>query len=198
MNSSSKQNSVKQKQFSNLKDNWPHVYLNNSREHSQISKEQINIIVNNYSYELPLGAAAESKVEGKNISENCSQRLSPAGCNGRLSPLLPIARLYNHNCQYSSTSLITSTGDCPQNVEQSKSSILEEEEEEEEEEEREEGKPYSGSEGGGSIPMAVGILIATVVGTPVFFAAGIKLGLFAGMAGGAMGYTTGKMFADHE
>ena len=32
----------------------------------------------------------------------------------------------------------------------------------------------------------------------VFFAAGIKLGMFAGMAGGAMGYTTGKMFADHE
>ena len=58
-------------------------------------------------------------------------------------------------------------------------------------------KPYS-AEGGGSIPMAVGIFVATVVGAPVFFAAGIKLGLFAGMAGGAMGYTTGKMFADHE
>ena len=46
--------------------------------------------------------------------------------------------------------------------------------------------------------MAVGIFVATVVGTPVFFAAGIKLGMFAGIAGGAMGYTTGKMFADHE
>ena len=59
-------------------------------------------------------------------------------------------------------------------------------------------KPYSNSEGGGSIAMAVGIFVATVVGTPVFFAAGIKLGMFAGIAGGAMGYTTGKMFADHE
>ena len=60
-------------------------------------------------------------------------------------------------------------------------------------------QPWSGGEGGGSdIPMAVGIMVATVVGTPVFFAAGIKLGLFAGIAGGAMGYTTGKMFADHE
>ena len=109
-----------------------------------------------------------------------------------------------------------------------------------EEEEEEEGpQPWSSQDGGGSdIPVAVGIFVATVVGTPVikysliinfswakwpqfyyltirlyyfthgqlklnklnqvFFAAGIKLGMFAGMAGGAMGYTTGKMFADHE
>ena len=60
-------------------------------------------------------------------------------------------------------------------------------------------KPWSADEGGGSdIPMAVGMFVATMVGTPVFFAAGIKLGMFAGIAGGAMGYTTGKMFADHE
>ena len=71
-------------------------------------------------------------------------------------------------------------------------------EEEEEEEKEEELKPYTNTEGGGSIAMAVGIFVATVVGTPVFFAAGIKLGMFAGIAGGAMGYTTGKMFADHE
>ena len=53
-------------------------------------------------------------------------------------------------------------------------------------------------QGGSSIPVAVGCFVATVVGTPVLFAAGIKLGMFAGIAGGAMGYTTGKMFADHE
>lgn len=59
--------------------------------------------------------------------------------------------------------------------------------------------PQSNSDQGASdIPVAVGIFVATVVGTPVFFAAGIKLGMFAAFVGGAMGYTTGKMFADHE
>ena len=83
-------------------------------------------------------------------------------------------------------------------IEQAGGKKEEEDGEEEEEEEEEEVKPYTNTEGGGSIAMAVGIFVATVVGTPVFFAAGIKLGMFAGIAGGAMGYTTGKMFADHE
>ena len=58
-------------------------------------------------------------------------------------------------------------------------------------------KPYT-EPGGSQVPVAGGLFIATVVGSPVCFVAGIKLGMFAAIAGGIMGYTTGKMFADHE
>ena len=36
------------------------------------------------------------------------------------------------------------------------------------------------------------------MGGPAILAAGLKLGMFAAVGGGMMGYTTGKMFADHE
>ena len=47
------------------------------------------------------------------------------------------------------------------------------------------------------IPMFGGVLIASVLGGPVVFIAGLKLGMFAAIGGGIMGYTTGKMFSDH-
>ena len=228
INGSTKYNSIQQKPFSNQKDNCRHDYLNYSSENSQISSEQINIIVNNYSFDQPLGATNRETCDrinskplgGRKTFVNCPPRLSPNGCDGRLLHELPITNTnlhspntpklsYHFTQSYSShlnstwadisrdtedQTLLskheTSTSNFEENVEEIKSSIQEEEEEEEV-------KPYS-AEGGGSIPMAVGIFVATVVGAPVFFAAGIKLGLFAGMAGGAMGYTTGKMFADHE
>ena len=52
-------------------------------------------------------------------------------------------------------------------------------------------------EGVDVIPIVGGVMIASVLGLPVVFIAGIKLGLFAAIGGGAMGYTTGKMFSDH-
>ena len=47
------------------------------------------------------------------------------------------------------------------------------------------------------IPVFGGVLIASVLGGPVVFIAGLKLGMFAAIGGAAMGYTTGKMFSDH-
>jgi len=59
-------------------------------------------------------------------------------------------------------------------------------------------KPYVKEPGGSQVPVAGGLFVATCIGSPVCFVAGIKLGMFAAIAGGIMGYTTGKMFADHE
>ena len=42
------------------------------------------------------------------------------------------------------------------------------------------------------------VFIATCVGGPAVLVAGLKLGMFAAIGGGIMGYTTGKMFAEHE
>ena len=61
--------------------------------------------------------------------------------------------------------------------------------EEEEEEEEEEGID--------AIPIVCAVLIASVFGGPVCLIANLKLGMFAAIGGGAMGYTTGKMFSDH-
>ena len=47
------------------------------------------------------------------------------------------------------------------------------------------------------IPMFGGVLLASVLGGPVVLIAGLKLGMFAAIGGGIMGYTTGKMFSDH-
>ena len=47
------------------------------------------------------------------------------------------------------------------------------------------------------LPIVGGVIIATALGAPVIFVAGLKLGMFAAIGGGAMGYTTGKMFSDH-
>ena len=52
-------------------------------------------------------------------------------------------------------------------------------------------------EGVDVIPIVGGVLIASVLGLPVVLIAGLKLGMFAAIGGGAMGYTTGKMFSDH-
>ena len=38
------------------------------------------------------------------------------------------------------------------------------------------------------------VFIATCVGGPAVLVAGLKLGAFAAIGGGIMGYTTGKMF----
>ena len=48
------------------------------------------------------------------------------------------------------------------------------------------------------LPMAGAVFIATCVGGPAILVVGLKLGMFAALGGGIMGYTTGKMFADHE
>ena len=48
------------------------------------------------------------------------------------------------------------------------------------------------------VPIAGGLVVATFVGGPVIFLAGLKLGMFAAIGGGIMGYATGKMFAEHE
>ena len=48
------------------------------------------------------------------------------------------------------------------------------------------------------MPIAGGLVVATFVGGPVIFLAGLKLGMFAAIGGGIMGYATGKMFAEHE
>ena len=58
--------------------------------------------------------------------------------------------------------------------------------------------PYVQEKGSSQVPVAGGLFVATVIGSPVCVVAGIKLGMFAAIAGGIMGYTTGKMFADHE
>ena len=48
------------------------------------------------------------------------------------------------------------------------------------------------------VPIAGGLVVATFLGGPVIFLAGLKLGMFAAIGGGIMGYATGKMFAEHE
>ena len=47
------------------------------------------------------------------------------------------------------------------------------------------------------IPVFGGVMVASVLGGPVVLIAGLKLGMFAAIGGGIMGYTTGKMFSDH-
>jgi hypothetical protein len=59
-------------------------------------------------------------------------------------------------------------------------------------------KPFKREPGGSQIPIAGALFIATCLGSPVCVVAGLKLGMFAAIAGGVMGYTTGKMFAEHE
>ena len=72
------------------------------------------------------------------------------------------------------------------------------EEEEEEEEEAvsiliEDNKPdYS------QVPIAGALFVATCLGTPVIALTGLKMGIFAAVGGGVMGFATGKMFAEHE
>ena len=48
------------------------------------------------------------------------------------------------------------------------------------------------------LPLAAAVMVASCLGGPVMFVAGLKLGVWAAVGGGMMGYTTGKMFADHE
>ena len=59
-------------------------------------------------------------------------------------------------------------------------------------------KPFRRPPGASQVPKAGALFIATCLGSPVCVVAGLKLGLFAAVAGGIMGYTTGKMFAEHE
>ena len=59
-------------------------------------------------------------------------------------------------------------------------------------------KPFTREPGGSQVPVAGALFIATCLGSPVCVLAGLKLGMFAAVAGGIMGYTTGKMFAEHE
>lgn len=47
------------------------------------------------------------------------------------------------------------------------------------------------------VPVAGAVLIASILGGPVCFIAGLKLGAFAALGGGIMGYTTGKMLEEH-
>ena len=47
------------------------------------------------------------------------------------------------------------------------------------------------------IPIVCTVFIASVFGGPVCLIANLKLGMFAAIGGGIMGYTTGKMFSDH-
>ena len=46
------------------------------------------------------------------------------------------------------------------------------------------------------LPMFGAMFIASCLGGPVCVLAGLKLGMFAAVGGGIMGYTTGKMFAE--
>ena len=47
------------------------------------------------------------------------------------------------------------------------------------------------------IPIFCAVTIASVLGGPVCLVANLKLGMFAAIGGGIMGYTTGRMFSDH-
>ena len=47
------------------------------------------------------------------------------------------------------------------------------------------------------IPIFCAVTIASILGGPVCLVANLKLGLFAAIGGGIMGYTTGRMFSDH-
>jgi hypothetical protein len=52
--------------------------------------------------------------------------------------------------------------------------------------------------GTSQVPIAGALFVATCLGTPVIALTGLKLGMFAAMGGGIMGFATGKMFAEHE
>ena len=43
------------------------------------------------------------------------------------------------------------------------------------------------------LPMAGAVFIATCIRGPAILVAGLRLGMFAAIGGGIMGYTTGKM-----
>ena len=47
------------------------------------------------------------------------------------------------------------------------------------------------------IPIFCAVTIASILGGPVCLVANLKLGMFAAIGGGIMGYTTGRMFSDH-
>ena len=48
------------------------------------------------------------------------------------------------------------------------------------------------------VPIAGALFVATCLGTPVIALTGLKMGMFAAVGGGVMGFATGKMFAEHE
>ena len=48
------------------------------------------------------------------------------------------------------------------------------------------------------VPIATALFVATCLGTPAIALTGLKLGMFAAVGGGIMGFATGKMFAEHE
>jgi len=48
------------------------------------------------------------------------------------------------------------------------------------------------------VPVATALFVATCLGTPAIALTGLKLGMFAAVGGGIMGFATGKMFAEHE
>ena len=48
------------------------------------------------------------------------------------------------------------------------------------------------------VPIAGALFVATCLGTPVIALTGLKMGIFAAVGGGVMGFATGKMFAEHE
>lgn len=48
------------------------------------------------------------------------------------------------------------------------------------------------------VPIAGALFVATCLGTPVIALTGLKMGVFAAVGGGVMGFATGKMFAEHE
>ena len=47
------------------------------------------------------------------------------------------------------------------------------------------------------LPMAAAVMVASCLGGPVMFVAGLKLGVFAAVGGVMMGYTTGKIIQEH-
>ena len=57
---------------------------------------------------------------------------------------------------------------------------------------------YGGKQGSSQVPIAGALFVATCLGTPVIALTGLKLGMFAAVGGGIMGFATGKMFAEHE
>ena len=57
---------------------------------------------------------------------------------------------------------------------------------------------YGAKPGSSQVPVAGALFVATCLGTPVIALTGLKLGMFAAVGGGIMGFATGKMFAEHE
>ena len=47
------------------------------------------------------------------------------------------------------------------------------------------------------IPIVCAVMIASIFRGQVCLIANLKLGMFAAIGGGIMGYTTGRMFSDH-